>query len=77
MNINGNTKPCEQCEHSRFLGINSQNTPLQGCDDKTGKCRLTEKTKLEPNAAEELQNQEPTCSSEYRTHYINRFMERR
>lgn len=77
MNINGNTKPCEQCKYSRFLGINSQDTQLQGCDDKTGKCNLIEKINQEVAVEEKLQNEGSTCGSEYRAHYINRFMRRR
>lgn len=78
ININGSTKPCSICRYSAILGLNSQDSPVYACKNRTGVCpKLKETTKQETSAAEKLQNQEPTCGSEYRAHYINRFMERR
>lgn len=77
MNINGNTKPCGICRYGEILGINSQDSPVYARKNRTGTCPKIKETNQEAPAAEELQRKEPTGSSDYRTHYISRFMERR
>ena len=77
MNINGNTKPCGICRYSEILGINSQDSPVYACKNRTGTCPKLKETKQETPAVEESQSKGSVGSSEYRAHYINRFMKRR
>lgn len=77
ININGSTKPCSICGYSAILGLNSQDSPVYACKNRTGVCPKLKETKSETTVAEELQNEGSICGSEYRAHYINRFMRRR
>lgn len=36
ININGSTKPCSICGYSAILGLNSQDSPVYACKNRTG-----------------------------------------